>query len=65
MSKIKCLEELTKRGNGNTEKEEQEEYLKRLEEANKASKAKEKTGMGGSIARGSGAARAQQFRKNG
>ena len=24
-SKIKCLEELTKRGNGNTEKEEQEE----------------------------------------
>ena len=27
--------------------------------------AKEKKGMGGSIARGSGAARAQQFRKNG
>ena len=47
------------------EKEEQEEYLRRLEEANKASKPKEKKGMGGSIARGSGAARAQQFRKNG
>jgi len=47
------------------EKEEQEEYLRRLEEANKPSKAKEKKGMGGSIARGSGAARAQQFRKNG
>ena len=47
------------------EKEEQEEYLRRLEKANKASKPKEKKGMGGSIARGSGAARAQQFRKNG
>jgi len=30
-----------------------------------AVKPKEKRGMGGSIARGSGAARAQQFRKNG
>ena len=30
-----------------------------------AVKSKEKKGMGGSIARGSGAARAQQFRKNG
>lgn len=63
------------------EKEEQEEYLRRLKEANKAAttgaagaaaggaaaavKPKEKKGMGGSIARGSGAARAQQFRRNG
>ena len=47
------------------EREEQEEYLRRLEKANKASKSKEKKGMGGSIARGSGAARAQQFRRNG
>lgn len=63
------------------EKEEQEEYLRRLEEAYKAAttgaveaategaaaavKPKEKKGMGGSIARGSGAARAQQFRRNG
>jgi|TARA_A100000172_G_scaffold11227_1_gene6003 hypothetical protein len=37
----------------------------RVEGANQASKRKEKKGMGGSIARGSGAARAQQFRKNG
>ena len=69
------------------EKEEQEEYLRRLKRVNKAAttgaaagaafgsagaklgataaKRKEKKGMGGSIARGSGAARAQQFRKNG
>jgi len=71
------------------EKEEQEEYLRRLEKAAatgaaagavfggagvgaltggaaaSAVKPKEKRGMGGSIARGSGAARAQQFRKNG
>ena len=78
--------ERVNRGN-DREKEEQEEYRRRLKGVNKAAttgaaagaafgsagaklgakaaKRKEKKGMGGSIARGSGAARAQQFRKNG